>query len=51
LTPLFAGRIADYDKAIRQLRNHDPVKIARLKGIWQQAKLSLEQARALDVPA
>jgi chromosome segregation ATPase len=40
-----AAAIDDHDKATRELHNHDPLEIARLKGIWQQAKISLEQAR------
>jgi predicted Zn-dependent protease len=40
-----AAAIDDHDKATRELHNHDPLEIARLKGIWQQAKISLQQAR------
>ena len=40
-----ATAIGNHDEATRELNKHDPLEIARLKGIWEQAKISLEQAR------
>jgi hypothetical protein len=31
--------------AAQELAKHDPLEIARLKGVWEQAELSLKQAR------